>query len=131
MNKCSLRSQISCRGLLGAILGLNLAACGAAPGVSPPIGSGTRTASPHSASPSLSPGYKTYRSPKWLYSLEYPATWYDLPVFQGPDLETMKSFSNENTGSPEGMDDNGVFLTITVDSTASKPCAPGPGWNDP
>jgi hypothetical protein len=33
--------------------------------------------------------------------------------------------------SPEGMDDNEVFVTIEVDSTASKPCAPGPGWHDP
>jgi hypothetical protein len=66
----------------------------------------------------------------WLYSAEYPSNWYSFPVHAGPDLETDKSFSNENT-SPEGMDGDGVFVTITVDSTGSKPCAPGPGGNDP
>jgi hypothetical protein len=65
-----------------------------------------------------------------LYSLEYPDTWYDLAVMGGADLETQKSFTNENMGSPEGMDANGVFVTIRVDSNGSRPCAQGAGATD-
>ena len=132
MNTSRLGEQIwFVRTVLTATVGLSLAACGALPSSSIETASSARSASPPAPSPSPASGYTAYSSPKWQYSLDYPSSWYSLPVKAGTDYETDKYFSNENIGSPEGMDAGGVFVTITVDSTGTKQCAPGPGWNDP
>ncbi|HEV3102668.1 MAG TPA: hypothetical protein VG426_10075 [Candidatus Dormibacteraeota bacterium] len=107
----------------------------------PPPASSARLTSPSSDAAQNSPmpvsapadaGYKSFVSAKWRYSVQYPATWYEFPVYEGAGLNTMKAFSNENTESPEGMDSDGVFVTITVDPSPSRPCAePAVAANDP
>ncbi len=68
-----------------------------------------------------SPGWLTYSSTEWCYSVDYPASWYDLPNFGAPDTE--KYFSNENAGSPLQLTNEGIFLSISV---RSAPCWPVP-----
>src|SRR5260370_38581093 len=53
--------------------------------------------------------WSSYHSEKWGYTIDYPATWYDLGKLGGPDTETY--FANEkNVGSPIGMDSQGAFF---------------------
>jgi hypothetical protein len=81
-----------------------------------------------SATPSPShtaqPGWKTYVSARWGYSIDYPTGWYDLHS-GAPD--TQKYFSNENVGAPLAMSANGVWETITIGLDQSEPCALRPG----
>jgi hypothetical protein len=93
--------------------------------------SGAAQNSPTPVSSPVGVGYNNFVSAKWLYSVQYPETWYEFPVSQASGLDAMKSFANENIESPEGMDSDGVFVTITVDASSSKPCTEPPGANDP
>jgi len=94
--------------------------------------SGAAQNSPTPVSSPVGVGYKNFLSTKWLYSLQYPATWYDFPVQQANGLDTVKAFSNENTQSPEGMDADGVFITITVDPSSARACKePAAATSDP
>ena len=43
-------------------------------------------------------GYKAYVSSQWLYSFDYPASWYELRDFGLPDV---KYFANEQVDSPQ------------------------------
>jgi hypothetical protein len=70
-----------------------------------------------------SAGYKVYVSPKWLYSLEYPADWYDIPNGGVPDI--VKYFSNEAVGSVQ-LDSIGILASVFVDPQPTRPCATGP-----
>ena len=88
--------------------------------------SGSPTASsPPTATPSAShtpkPGWKTYISARWGYSIDYPASWHDLPNSGAPDIQ--KYFSNENVGAPLQMSASGVYETITIGPNQSEPCA--------
>lgn len=65
-----------------------------------------------SGSASPSPSLRAYKSPKWLYSVEYPAAWYQLPNSGAPDTDAY--FSNETDLAPLMMDSNGVWLTIAI-----------------
>jgi hypothetical protein len=99
-----------------------LMSCGGSPSAS----SGSPTASvPPTATPSVShapkPGWKTYISARWGYSIDYPTSWYDLPS-GAPD--TQKYFSNEENAAPLHMSSHGVFETIDVEPNQSEPCAP-------
>ena len=116
---------------LFAVLTIGLAGCGAAPAPFTSSSSGARTVSSSPLQTSPSPGYRTYTSAKWLYSLSYPATWYDLDNFGAPDSQ--KYFSNENVEAPTDLSATGIWLTIEVDSQPTKPCqlstatsSPGP-----
>jgi hypothetical protein len=93
----------------------------------PSVASGAAQQSP-SPTPSAAPGYLAYVSPKWMYSLEYPATWYLLED-QGQDRS--KWFSNQNIASPEQLDANGIWLTIDVNSQPSQPCSAGSSFSTP
>jgi hypothetical protein len=64
---------------------------------------------------SPSPSYKAYSSPEWKYTLEYPALWYSFPAQPISDSATTKTFSNQDTESPEGLQEDGLFVAITVD----------------
>jgi sugar lactone lactonase YvrE len=76
-----------------------------------------------SASHAAQPGWKTYVSGRWGYSIDYPSDWYDLPNSGAPD--TQKYFSNEKVGAPLQMTDHGVWETIEVQPNSSGSCAPG------
>jgi len=112
---------------LTQIVLLAVFACGA-PRAYTPVASGSALLSPTPASPAA--GYKSYVSQEWLYSLEFPAAWYSFPVQPASDFASTKSFSNENTQSPEGLSTDGIFVALTVDPKDSV-CPPGPGSNDP
>lgn len=79
-----------------------------------------RTSSPTSSETSPSPGWKTYRSAKWGYTVIYPDAWLDLPNFGAPDSE--KYFSNENVGSVRELDSSGVFFAISVNAMIGQAC---------
>ena len=102
------------------------------PRANTPVASGSAVASAMATRSLNSPasGYKIYVSPGLLYSLEYPATWYSFPEEPVFDSATNKVFSNENTKSPEGLDDDGVFVSLTIDPKDAA-CSLGPGANDP
>ena len=107
---------------LAVAAGLMLMSCGGSRSAS----SGSPTASsPPTATPSAShtpkPGWKTYISPTWGYSIDYPTSWYD--VHSGAP-ETQKYFSNENVGAPLQMSASGVWETIDVEPNQSEPCTP-------
>jgi len=79
----------------------------------------TATASPTIAA--SSPGWTRYESTKWGYRIDYPSGWYDLPNFGAPDAQ--KYFSNEPVRAPLEMDENGVWITITVSNLVGQDCA--------
>jgi len=69
--------------------------------------------------------WSSYHSEKWGYTIDYPATWYDLGKLGGPDTETY--FANEkNVGSPIGMDSQGVFFAL---GTVAGSCPAAPPGN--
>jgi hypothetical protein len=84
-----------------------------------PTASVVATASP-SVRHTAQPGWKTYISARWGYSIDYPTGWYDLHS-GAPD--TQKYFSNENVGAPLQMSASGVYETITIGPNQSEPCA--------
>jgi len=102
---------------------LLLVSCGGGQSTTSP--SATTSASP-SVTPSPShiaqPGWKTYVSARWGYSIDYPTSWYDVPNHGAPD--TQKYFSNENVGAPLQMSASGVYETITIGLNQTEPCAP-------
>jgi hypothetical protein len=69
---------------------------------------------------SPTPAYLAYASSAWLYSLEYPSSWFNLANFGVPSTE--KYFSNQQIGTPEQLDANGIWLTITVNAQPTRPC---------
>jgi hypothetical protein len=75
-----------------------------------------------SPSHTAQPGWKTYISARWGYSIDYPNDWHDLPNSGAPD--TQKYFSNENVGAALQMSPKGVWETIEVQSGASGSCPP-------
>lgn len=116
-------------GLLAA-LALVLISCGGTQATGSP--SVTTSVSPSlttSVSPSATlspdhtaqPGWRTYISARWGYSIDYPGDWFDLPNFGAPDSE--KYFSNENVGAPLGMSSHGVWETVEVQSNPTD-CPP-------
>jgi hypothetical protein len=77
------------------------------------VGGGLLVASsPSATSPRHTPppGWKTYVSARWGYSIDYLGDWYDLANFGAPD--TQKYFSNENVRAPLEMTARGVWETI-------------------
>jgi len=104
-------------------LGLVLTSCGSSQATTSP--SATASVSP-SATPSPShtaqPGWKTYVSARWGYSIDYPGDWYDLANSGAPD--TQKYFSNENVGAPLEMTQRGVWETIEVQPNSTGSCPP-------
>ncbi len=104
-------------------LGLVLMSCGSSQSTTSP--SATASVSP-SATPSPSrtaqPGWKTYVSARWGYSIDYPGDWYNLANFGPPD--TQKYFSNENVGAPLEMTARGVWETIEVRAHPTGSCSP-------
>jgi len=84
-----------------------------------PSGSATATASPSATT--VPTGWRGYVSSHWLYSLAYPATWYDLPNYGVPDSQ--KYFSNQNVPAPLAMEPGGVWLTISVDPQPGSSCS--------
>lgn len=65
-----------------------------------------------------------YHSERWGYTLDYPASWYDLSNFGAPDSE--KYFANESgLGSPIGMDSSGAFVAVSVISGSCRKPPPG------
>jgi len=109
-------------GLLVA-LGLALASCGSNQSTGSP--GATASVSP-SGTPSPShtaqPGWKTYLSARWGYSIDYPADWFDLDNAGAPD--TQKYFSNERVGAPLEMTARGVWVTVEVQPNPTGPCPP-------
>ena len=101
---------------------LLLMSCGASQSANSgsPGASVTATATP-SVNHTAQPGWKTYISTRWGYSIDYPTGWYDLHS-GAPD--TQKYFSNENVGAPLQMSASGVYETIDVEPNQSEPCAP-------
>ncbi len=104
-------------------LGLVLMSCGTSQ--SARSASTTASVSP-SATPSPShaaqPGWKTYVSARWGYSIDYPGDWYNLANFGAPD--TQKYFSNENVSAPLTMTPRGVWETIEVQPNLAGSCPP-------
>jgi PsbP-like protein len=96
--------------------------CGGTQATSSP--SVTTSVSP-SAAPSpghtAQPGWKTYVSARWGYSIDYPSDWFDLANFGAPDTE--KYVSNENVGAPLEMSSHGVWETVEVQSNPTA-CPP-------
>ena len=72
----------------------------------------TPTVASRSASPTATATeFKTYTSAKWGWSIDYPASWFDLANFGAPDTD--KYFATENVGAPLAMtNNNGLWLTI-------------------
>lgn len=65
-----------------------------------------------------------YHSEKWGYTVDYPATWYDLPNLGAPGTE--KYFANEkHIGSPIGMDGGGVFFALSTVTGSCRAAPPG------
>ena len=65
-----------------------------------------------------------YHGDLWSYTLDYPASWYDLSTPGGPDTE--KYFGNErDIASPIGMDSAGAFFALSVASS----CRAAPSGN--
>jgi hypothetical protein len=67
-----------------------------------------------------------YTSTKWLYSISYPAGWYDVPNNGAPD--TQKYFATAPTGAPEGVGEGGMWVTVGVNEVPTAKCQVGPGW---
>jgi hypothetical protein len=65
-----------------------------------------------------------YRSDKWGYTVDYPASWYDLSNLGAPDTE--EYFANEQSiGSPVGMDSQGVFFALNIETGSCRAAPPG------
>jgi hypothetical protein len=92
-----------------------------------PSASATATASPSATA--VPAGWHGYVSPRWLYSLGYPATWYDLPNYGDPSDVAHKSFSNQNVGAPLEMESGGVWFGISVKSPPGSSCGTSSGAN--
>jgi hypothetical protein len=58
--------------------------------------------------------WRTYTSPKWGYSVDYPPDWCNLPDYGPPDIH--KYFATESVGSPLEMSNSGIWLTLQVAS---------------
>jgi hypothetical protein len=101
---------------LGAYVLLSLSAACVSPRAHYSAGSGPPTAGTSTSPlPSPAPGNKAYSSPEWKYALEYPALWYSFPAQPSSSSATTKTFSNQNTESPEGLQEDGLLVAITVD----------------
>ena len=101
---------------------LLLMSCGASQSANSgsPGASVTATATP-SVNHTAQPGWKTYISTRWGYSIDYPTGWYDLHS-GAPD--TQKYFSNENVGAPLQMSASGVYETIDVEPNQKRTLCP-------
>jgi hypothetical protein len=56
-----------------------------------------------------------------MYTLFYPAAWFEERSF----MPNTQDFSNEDTGSPDGLDANGLWLDVSVITDPSQPCVLG------
>jgi len=54
--------------------------------------------------------WKTYRSPKWNWSINYPPSWYSLANFGAPDTD--KYFATQRVSSPLGLSGSGLWLNV-------------------
>ena len=111
---------------LFAVIAIPISGCGPARGT---IGTATesRMTSPVAGSPlpSAAAGYKTYVSASLYYSLEYPATWFDVGgnhdgSFYAEDLVS------KDIRSPIQLREDDIWLTVTVNVKPSKPCSVPP-----
>ena len=118
-------------GGLFVALGLALASCGSVPSAGSPRATASVSASAAaSVSPSATPspshtpraGWKTYLSPRWGYSIDYPTDWFNLDNAGAPD--TYKYVSNEKVGAPLEMTAHGVWETIEIQPNSTGPCPP-------
>jgi hypothetical protein len=66
-------------------------------------------------------GWRSSLSQSWLYSLAYPATWFELANYGAPDNQ--KYFSNQNVGAPLEMEPGGVWFGISVDPQPGSSCS--------
>lgn len=87
----------------------------------PSVASASATQSPSLVTQSPIPGYLLYTSSAWLYSFEYPSSWFNLGNSGVPN--TVKYFSNQQIGSPQQLDANGIFLRVSIDTQSTHPCA--------
>lgn len=76
-------------------------------------------------SPSAS-GDAVYTSARWLYSINYPMGWHDVPVGSAP--ENAKYFGSASVDVPANLGDADVWVSVIVQPDASVPCRSGPGW---
>lgn len=61
---------------------------------------------------------------QWGYTLDYPASWYNLSNLGAPDTE--KDFANEeDLGSPIGMHSAGAFFALSTVAGSCRPAPPG------
>jgi hypothetical protein len=68
--------------------------------------------------------WNSYHSERWGYTVDYPATWYDLGTLGAPDTE--KYFANEKSiGSPIGMDSQGVLFVLSTVTGSCRAAPPG------
>jgi hypothetical protein len=85
------------------------------------------TPSPASSARLESPvthGWNSYHSQKWGYTINYPASWYDLGNLGAPDKE--QYFANrKDIGLPMGMGADGVFFNLSVLSGQCRAAPPG------
>jgi hypothetical protein len=77
---------------------------------SEPAGPGAAATPAPSASPSPAFGWTAYANPRWAYTMQYPATWYDVQTASPQD--TNKYFSNEHINGPYEMTEAGFWLSI-------------------
>jgi hypothetical protein len=68
--------------------------------------------------------WSSYHSEKLGYTIDYPASWYDLGNLGAPDTE-MYFADEKSIGSPIGMDSHGVFFALSTVTGACRAAPPG------
>ena len=69
-------------------------------------------------------GWRGYHSEKWGYTIDYPASWFDLGNLGAPDTE--KYFANrKDIGSPMGMGADGVLFSLSRLTGQCRAAPPG------
>lgn len=107
---------------------LLLSGCGRAPAAQFPVGESASSARTASPSPILLPSptndptanWQTFTSPSLGYSLKTPSNIRYQGSGGAPDPDDY--FSNENVGSPQSLDANGIFIDIVVNHDAGDVC---------
>jgi hypothetical protein len=82
------------------------------------------TPSPASSARLVTPGWNSYHSQKWGYTIGYPASWYELGNLGAPDTE--QYFANrKDIRQPMGMGADGVFVAVSMVSGQCRAVPPG------